>query len=206
MPPSSVWQRLAPALLAAGLMTALGSLDVQQGLWAPSEAYARGPSSGGGGEAGSGSRGDGVGGRGGAGENAVSATDSGAGAGRDGVGGQGFGNFSHRGTVAKAGRDTAREQALAVARERYNRALGAPTQLSAKASAGPGQESDTVEAVFVFSEKTTEALIQAGWAVPRARAHRMDVRHSQRQGEDLLRDRDRARLFRKSGGAAGEFR
>jgi hypothetical protein len=35
-----------------------------------------------------------------------------------------------------------------------------------------------VEAVFVFSDKTTDALIQAGWAVPRARTDGTFATHS----------------------------
>ena len=61
---------------------------------------------------------------------------------------------------------------MAAARERYNQALGAPAHITAKASAGPGQEFDSDTAVFVFGEPATEALIQAGWVAPPVRSDR----------------------------------
>jgi hypothetical protein len=72
------------------------------------------------------------------------------------------------------------EQDLAVARERYNRAVGAAAHITAKASAGPGQEFDTDEAVFVFGEPATKALIQAGWAMPKVRSGRVLPEHGQK--------------------------
>jgi hypothetical protein len=194
-PWTAVWQAVAPALLVAGLIAAPVGLDLQQGLWASSEVYARGSGPGGAGEAGPGhSRGDGLGGRGGAGESAASAagsdaresksaasaTGSGAGAGRGGAGNPRFENFRHQGAFAEVRPETAREQALTVARERYNRALSAPAQISAKASVGPGQKYDTAKAVFVFGEKTTEALIQAGWVAPQVRSDRALADHGQK--------------------------
>jgi hypothetical protein len=69
---------------------------------------------------------------------------------------------------------------VAVARARYNRAVGATAHIAAEASAGPGQPVDTATAVFVFSEEATEALIQAGWAAPQVRSDRALADHGQK--------------------------
>jgi hypothetical protein len=75
-----------------------------------------------------------------------------------------------RGTRSEVGLAHVRdEQALATARERYNRALGAPAHITANASAGPAQPFDSAVAVFVFSEEATETLIEDGWVAPEGR-------------------------------------
>jgi hypothetical protein len=191
------WQPVAPAILVAGLIAAPVGLDLQQGFWvAGPEAYARGSDQDGPGGGVGEARSDGSGGRGGAGEGATSAAradgpggrgDAGGGGGAAGVArGDGLGG---RGGAGEGAASAARgdglggrggEQTLATARDRYNRALGATAQVTAKAKAGFGKQFDTAKAVFVFSEEEAEALIQAGWVAPLAKAARAFANHGQK--------------------------
>jgi hypothetical protein len=177
----SIWTAMwRTALLITGLIAAPVGLDLEQGFWVhASGAYARGPSGG----AAGGGLGDGRGGwwsercrtwcchpdRGGAAESAANA------AGPDARGGGGGRNresreFSDRGDFGAVGHAPDREQD------------GAAAHLTAKASAGPGQEFDTDTAVFVFGEQATEALIRAGCAAPQVRPDRavIDLRQKVR--------------------------
>jgi hypothetical protein len=86
---------------------------------------------------------------------------------------------SRSGSVTSTVSATPDGQGLAGARERHNQALGIPAEITAEASAGPGQ-SDTTKAVFVFSEKATEAVMQAGWTAPQAKADHTFASHGER--------------------------
>jgi hypothetical protein len=170
------WQSVTPAIFIAGLISAPVCLDLQQGGWvAELAAYARGSGQDGAGGGVGAARGDGSGHRGDAGGGAATAPRG------EGLGGRG----ETGGGVASVARGDGSggrggEETLATARDRYNRALGATAQITAKAKAGSGKQFDTAKAVFVFSEGETETLIRAGWAAPQARAPRAVADHGQK--------------------------
>lgn len=179
---TSLWRYGVPVLLAGGLLAAPVGLDLQQGLLlTTAKVYARGSGSGGGG-----GPGHDPGGRGNSGASAASASSStsasssSSSGSSDASGGHGTGD---RGVADSDAPGAGGGQDVADARERYNRALATKAQLSVAASAGPGQglvsseatvviSSETGEAVYVFGDEATEALIRAGWAAPQARADR----------------------------------
>ena len=208
---TSLWRFVIPAGLFAGLLTAPVSLDLGQDLWlAVSKAYARG--SGGGGAGGSaGGRGGGPGGGGGAQSStssSASSTSSSASNTSSATSGNdpGSRSGSDKSTVsvahgsAQAGGaqggdaqdgDAQDGQALADARERYDRALATEAHLSTTASAKPGQglvtsnetvivDSESGEVIHVFGEEEAQALIRAGWMGPQARSDRAFASHGEK--------------------------
>lgn len=192
---ASIWTALAPALVIGGVVAAPGGLDLQQGLWVQTfEAYAHDPRGGDPGRGGPGDgRGGGVGGRSGAEQDSASAAGHDARHARGAQGGRESREFSVQGKVSEVARESAGDQALALARERYNRALGVTAQVSVAAKAMPGQglvtdeavvviPTDTAEPAFFFEDEATEALIRARWAAPQVRSDRALPEHGQSDG------------------------
>ena len=133
-------------------------------------------------------RGDGSADQGRAGESTASADRSNARDSKDGVGRKSR-DPSDRGME----RATRHEQALATARDRYNRALGVTSHLSVEVSAQPGQglvsktavviTSEDAEPVVLFDDEATEALIERGWDTPPADFGRAFRERMQGEGE-----------------------